>query len=183
MRILAACEFSGRVRDAFIARGHDAMSCDLIDSDSPGPHYKGDVFDIIDEPWDLVVAFPPCTHLASSGARWWASKEKEQHEAIEFVKELWRRGPQRMAVENPIGKLSSIWQRPTQIIQPWQFGHGETKSTCLWLRGLQPLVPTKIVEGRSDKIHRMPETKDRWKKRSLTYLGIAEAMAEQWGRQ
>lgn len=157
------------------------MSCDIIESDSPGPHHKGDIFEIIDQPWDLVIAFPPCTHLAASGARWWKDKVQEQQEAIEFVKELWRRGPQRMVIENPIGRLSKVWQKPSQIIQPWQFGHGETKATCLWIRGLPLLQPTNIVDGRATVIHSMPETKDRWKKRSLTYLGIADAMAAQWG--
>lgn len=181
MRVLAACEFSGRVRDAFLALGHFAVSCDLLPSDAPGPHHQGDVFDIIDQSWDLVIAFPPCTHLASSGARWWKDKAREQAEAIEFVKELWRRGPEKMAIENPVGRLSSEWQRPNQIIQPWMFGYGETKATCLWLRGLPMLKPTNLVDGRANKIHWAGESKGRWKMRSLTYLGIAEAMAQQWG--
>lgn len=181
MRILAACEFSGRVRDAFIALGHDAMSCDLLASDTPGPHHQGNVFDIIEEPWDLVVAFPPCTHLASSGARWWCDKAQAQAEAVDFVKELWRRGPAKMAIENPVGRLSTAWQKPSQIIQPWQFGHGETKTTCLWTRGLPPLQATNIVDGRRNTVHWAGESKNRWKMRSLTYLGIAEAMASQWG--
>lgn len=183
LRVLAACEFSGRVRDAFIALGHEAFSCDIVDSDSPGPHFKCDVFDVINQSWDLVIAFPPCTHLAASGARWWPSKIQEQGEAIEFVKELWRRGPAKMAIENPVGRLSSAWMKPSQIIQPWQFGHGETKSTCLWIRGLPLLQATKVVDGRNARIHWMGESKARQKQRSLTYQGVAEAMAQQWGAQ
>lgn len=183
MRVLVACEYSGRVRDAFIAKGHDAVSCDFLDSDVPGPHYKGNVLDIIDQKWDLVIAFPPCTHLCVSGARWWKDKKVEQDEALAFVWELWARGPEKMAIENPVGKLSTAFAKPSQIVQPWMFGHGETKSTCLWLRGLPHLKPTCVVEGREARVHRMGPSKNRWKQRSLTYLGIAEAMADQWSRR
>lgn len=181
MKVLVACEFSGTVRDAFTARGHYAMSCDLLPTESPGPHYQGDVRDVLNDWWDLMIAHPPCTRLAVSGARWWPAKQAEQAEAIEFVRMLMAAPIDRIAVENPIGKLSSAIRKPEQIIQPWQFGHGETKATCLWLKNLPPLHPTKIVEGREARIHRMPPSADRWKLRSLTYPGIAAAMADQWG--
>ena len=180
MRILVACEFSGKVRDAFLSRGHDAMSCDLLPTDVPGPHYQGDVFDLITEDWDMLIAFPPCTHLCSSGARWWKDKKKEQADAIEFVQRLWNFGVPKIAIENPIGILSTVWKKPSQIIQPWMFGHGETKSTCLWLKNLPNLEPTNIVSGREQKIWKTPPSKDRWKIRSITYTGIATAMADQW---
>lgn len=181
MRVLVACEFSGRVRDAFRRRGHDAWSCDLLPSDVPGPHFQGDVSDLLGDGWDLMVAHPPCTYLAVSGARWWADRQQEQAESLAFVALLAEAPIPRICIENPIGKLSSEWRKPDQIFQPWQFGHGETKATCLWLKGLPPLVPTNVVEGREAKVHRMPPGPDRWKQRSLTYLGVAEAMAEQWG--
>jgi hypothetical protein len=181
LRVLVACEFSGRVRDAFRAAGHDAVSCDILPSDAGGPHITGDVRDRLADGWDLMVAHPPCTHLASSGARWWHLKEREQSDALAFVLALANAPIPRIAIENPIGALSRLWRKPDQIIQPWQFGHGETKATCLWLCGLQPLRPTLIVEGREARCHRMPPGADRWKKRSLTYQGIADAMASQWG--
>lgn len=181
MRVLVACEYSGRVRDAFIARGHDAMSCDLLPTESPGPHYQGDVFDVVGDGWDLMVAHPPCTHLAVSGSRWFKDKRNEQAEALDFVRALMAAPIDRIAVENPISVISSKICKPDQIIQPWQFGHGETKATCLWLKGLPKLTPTNIVEGREAKVHRMPPGPDRWKNRSRTYQGIAEAMAQQWG--
>lgn len=181
MRVLVACEFSGRVRDAFIKRGHDAVSCDLLPSDTEGPHYQGSVLGLLKDGWDLMIAHPPCTHLASSGARHFYKKRKEQEEALDFVRALLYCGIPKIAIENPIGIISTRIKRPDQIIQPWQFGHGETKATCLWLLGLPKLTPTNIVDGREAKIHRMPPSKDRWKKRSLTYQGIADAMAEQWG--
>jgi site-specific DNA-cytosine methylase len=181
MKVLVACEYSGKVRDAFNQLGHQAMSCDLLPSDSPGWHYQGDVFDVINEGWDMMIAFPPCTHLAASGARWFKDKQQEQIEALEFVNKLMQAPISRIAIENPIGIISSRIRKPDQIIQPWQFGHGETKSTCLWLKNLPKLVPTDIVDGRQNRIHMMPETKDRWKKRSETYQGIAVAMAQQWG--
>ncbi len=181
MRVLVACEFSGRVRDAFIARGHDAMSCDLLPTDVPGPHHEGDVRDVLGDGWDLMVAHPPCTHLAVSGARWFKDKQAEQVEALDFVRLLMAAPIPRIAVENPVSIISSRIRRPDQIIQPWQFGHGETKATCLWLTNLPPLVPTDVVDGREAVVHRMPPGPDRWKLRSLTYQGIADAMAEQWG--
>jgi hypothetical protein len=183
MRVLIACEYSGRVRDAFIRRGHDAMSCDLLPTDVDGPHYQGDVFEIINEGWDLMIAHPPCTHPAVSGARWFKDKQIEQAQALDFVRQLLDAPIPRIAVENPISIISSRIRKPDQIIQPWQFGHGETKATCLWLKNLPKLQPTDIVEGREARIHRMPPSKDRWKKRSETYQGIADAMAAQWGSQ
>ncbi len=179
--MLIACEFSGTVRDAFLKRGHDAISCDLLPTDSPGPHYKGDVFDIIGDNFDLMIAHPPCTHLAVSGARWFKDKLVEQAEAMEFVRQLLSADISQIALENPISIISSKIRKPDQIIQPWQFGHGETKATCLWLKGLPKLIPTDIVDGREARIHRMPPGPDRWKLRSTTFQGIAEAMAAQWG--
>lgn len=181
MRIIIACEFSGIVRDAFRARGHDAVSCDLLPTERPGRHYLGDVRDIINDGFDLMICHPPCTHLAASGARWWPEKIELQREALEFVKFLLNSSIPKIALENPVGKISTAIRPPDQIIQPWQFGHGETKATCLWLKGLPLLVPTNVVEGREPKIHRMPPGPDRWKERSRTFPGIAEAMADQWG--
>jgi hypothetical protein len=181
MRVLVACEYSGTVRDAFIARGHDAMSCDLLPTERPGPHHQGDVFDIINDGWDLMIAHPPCTHLAVSGARWWKDKLDEQAEALWFVAQLMGAPIPRIAIENPISKISTAIRKPDQIVQPWQFGHGETKATCLWLRGLPKLVPTQVVPGREARIHKMSPGPDRWKERSRTYQGIADAMAAQWG--
>ncbi len=183
MKVLVACEYSGRVRDAFLARGHDALSCDLLPTDVPGPHHQGDVFDIIGDGWDLMIAHPPCTDLAVSGARHFAAKiaDGRQGRALEFVRRLLDAPIERIALENPISVISSKIRKPDQIIQPWQFGHGETKATCLWLKNLPELKPTNIVEGREPRVHRMPPSADRWKKRSETYLGIAKAMAEQWG--
>ena len=179
-RVLIACEFSGRVRDAFIRNGCEAVSCDLLPTDQPGPHYQGDVFDIINDGWDLMVAHPPCTHLAVSGARWFHKKEQEQKEALDFVQRLMDAPIEQIAIENPVSVISSRIRKPDQIIQPWMFGHGETKATCLWLKNLPPLQPTKIVEGRDNKIHRLPPSEHRWKLRSLTYQGIADAMGSQW---
>lgn len=183
MKVLIACEYSGRVRDAFIRAGHDAMSCDLLPTDSPGPHYQGDVLGIIGDGWDMMIAHPPCTHLAVSGARHFAAKRADgrQQAALQFVAALLAAPIPRIALENPISIISSAIRKPDQIIQPWQFGHGETKATCLWLKGLPSLKPTNIVAGRSDRIHRLPPSFDRWKIRSTTYQGIADAMAEQWG--
>lgn len=183
MRVLVACEYSGRVRDAFIKRGHDAMSCDILPTDAPGPHYQGDVRDILGDGWDLMIAHPPCTHLAVSGARHFAAKKASgvQDEALDFVRLLLDAPIMRIALENPVSIISSRIRKPDQIIQPWQFGHGETKATCLWLKNLTLLRPTNIVEGRNDRIHKMPPSPNRWKERSRTYEGIAEAMAEQWG--
>ena len=181
MRVLIACEFSGRVRDAFAALGHDAWSCDILPTESPGNHLQEDVLGVLDRGWDLMIAHPPCTHLAVSGARHFKYKVTEQADALEFVRALMQAPIPKIAIENPIGVISSKIIKPTQIIQPWQFGHGETKATCLWLTNLPKLVPTNIVEGRAQNIHKMPPSKDRWKLRSLTYPGIASAMAAQWG--
>ena len=183
MKILVACEYSGTVRDAFIARGHEAMSCDLLPTESPGPHYQGDVRDVLDYPWDLAICHPPCTHLSVSGARHFESKRMDgrQQSAVAFFMRLARAPIERIAIENPVCIMSSLWRKPDQVIQPWQFGHGETKATCLWLKGLPPLRPTNIVEGREARIHKMPPSADRWKIRSKTYTGIADAMANQWG--
>lgn len=186
MRVLIACEFSGIVRDAFIARGHYAMSCDLLDTERPGPHYKGNVIDLIYEsgvPWDLMIAHPPCTHLAVSGARYFAEKKADgrQREALEFVRMLMNAPIPKIAIENPISIISSQIRKPDQIIQPWMFGHGETKATCLWLKNLPLLHPTNIVSGREHRIHKMPPSPERWRERSRTFQGIADAMAEQWG--
>tara|TARA_R110000824_G_C14998766_1_gene655989 strand:+ start:96 stop:641 length:546 start_codon:yes stop_codon:yes gene_type:complete len=181
MKVLVACEFSGVVRDAFIDKGHDALSCDLLPTDKNGPHYQGDVMDVINDNWDLMIAHPPCTHLAVSGARWFKDKVKEQKEALTFVRSLLNASIDRIALENPISVISTRICKPTQIIQPWMFGHGETKATCLWLKNLPKLRSTNVVEGRESRIHKMPPSKDRSKLRSITYQGIADAMAEQWG--
>lgn len=180
MRVLIACEFSGTVRDAFAARGHNAASCDLLPSERPGNHYVGDVREILHMDWDLMVAHPPCTHLAVSGARWFKDKRAEQAEALDFVRLLLDAPIPRIALENPVSVISSRIRKPDQVIQPWQFGHGEVKATCLWLKGLPKLVPTNIVDGREARVHRMPPGPDRWKERSRTFQGIADAMAEQW---
>ena len=181
MKVLVACEYSGTVRDAFLRAGHDAMSCDILPTDSAGPHYQGDVRDILGDGWDLMIAHPPCTHLAVSGARWFKDKVTEQAEALDFVRLLMAAPIERIAIENPVSIISSKIRKPDQIIQPWQYGHGETKATCLWLKNLPKLTPTDVVEGRDNRIHRMPPSPDRWKLRSTTYAGIAQAMAEQWG--
>jgi site-specific DNA-cytosine methylase len=183
MRVLVACEYSGRVRDAFRKLGHDAMSCDLLPTDSFGPHYQGDIFDVTDYPWDLMIAHPPCTDLSVSGARHFEAKKLDgrQQASVSFFMRLAKLDIPKIAIENPICIMSSLYRKPDQIIQPWQYGHGETKSTCLWLKGLANLTPTNIVEGRSDRIHKLPPSSDRWKIRSTTYQGIADAMAEQWG--
>lgn len=181
MKVLVACEFSGAVREAFRAQGHDAWSCDLLETEIPGQHIVGDVLDVLGDGWDLMVAHPPCTHLAVSGARWWADKAQEQADALEFVRRLMVAPIERIAIENPVSKISSAIRKPDQIVQPWQFGHGETKATCLWLKGLPKLRPTDVVEGREAKVHRMPPGPNRWRERSRTYAGIAAAMANQWG--
>lgn len=182
MRVLVACEESGRVRDAFRARGHDAVSCDLEESATPGPHHRGDVLELLADGWDLLIAFPPCTHLAASGARWFASKPQHlQDEAVAFVRKLLEAPVPRIAVENPVGVLSSRIRPPDQYVHPWQFGHGEVKRTGLWLKNLPPLVPTDVVEGREPRIWRMAPGPDRARERSRTYPGIAAAMADQWG--
>lgn len=179
-RVLVACEFSGTVRDAFKKRGVFAMSCDLLPTEAPGTHYQGDVFDIIENDWDLMIAHPPCTHLAISGAAHFHKKQKEQAEALDFVRRLLAAPIKHIALENPISIISSAIRKPDQIIQPWMFGHGEQKTTCLWLKNLPKLEPTNIVDGREQRIKNVPDKKDRWKIRSKTYQGIADAMAEQW---
>jgi len=181
LKVAVLCEFSGIVRDAFIRRGHEAISCDLFPSDSPGPHIIGDCKDHDWSSYDLVIAHPPCTHLSVSGARWFKDKKKEQKEALQFFHWCMDLPVKRICVENPISIVSSKICKPSQIIQPWQFGHPETKSTCLWLKYLPPLKPTKIVDGRDNRIHYMSPSKDRGRLRSLTYQGIANAMSKQWG--
>jgi len=171
------------VREAFKARGHDAWSCDLLPTEIPGQHIQGDVLAILDQGWDLMVAHPPCTDLSVSGARWFKEKQASgaQQASIRFFMSIASSPIGQVAIENPIGIMSRHYRKPDQIIQPWQFGHGETKATCLWLKGLPKLVPTNIVAGREARVWREPPGPDRWKKRSLTYTGIAQAMANQWG--
>jgi site-specific DNA-cytosine methylase len=187
MKILIACEFSGIVREAFKARGHDAWSCDLLPTEIPGQHIQGDVLEILNDGWDMMIGFPPCTRLAASGARWWQGKREEQRQAIIFFLELVTADIPCIAIENPIGIMSGIYRTPDQIIHPWQFGHGETKSTCLWLKNLQRLIPTDIVSVREQRIHKLSalrgpgSSKTRQQDRSRTFPGIAAAMAEQWG--
>ena len=182
-KVLIACEFSGIMRDAFIARGHDAMSCDLLPTEAPGPHYQGDVRDVLDYPWDLMIAHPPCVNLSVSGARHFAAKRMDgrQQASVSFFMMLAKADIPRIAIENPVCIMSSLWRKPDQVIQPHQFGHGETKATCLWLKGLPLLKPTNLVDGREARVHRMPPGPDRWKERSRTFAGIAEACADQWG--
>ena len=183
MRVLIACEYSGVVRRAFRDKGHGAVSCDLLPAeDNSIHHYQGPVQDLISSAsWDLMIAHPPCTHLSVPGARWFKDKVKEQKEALEFVRLLMDAPIDRICIENPVSVISTRIRKPDQIIQPWQYGHGETKATCLWLKNLPKLVPTNIVEGREARIHKMSPGPDRWKERSRTFAGIAEAMAEQWG--
>jgi hypothetical protein len=191
MRVLIACEYSGTVRDAFIAAGHDAMSCDLLPTDAPGPHWCGDVREVLGMGWDLMIAHPPCTHLAVSGARWFKDKQQEQAEALEFVRLLLDAPIPRIALENPVSIISSRIRKPDQIIQPYEHGHEATKTTCLWLKNVPPLQPSNIVgkgarhvtkSGRSlPQWYNLPPSADRWKIRSATFPGIARAMAQQWG--
>ena len=182
MKILIACEFSGIVRDAFRAIGYDAWSCDLLQSEVAGPHIEDDVLKHLSDGWDLMIAHPPCTHLAVSGARLFKYKKLEQELALSFVRLLLEAPIQRIALENPVSVISSRIRKPDQIIQPWMFGHGETKATCLWLKNLPLLVPTNIVPGRDARVHRMAPGPDRWRHRSRTLPGVAQAMAEQWGK-
>ena len=201
LRVLVACEFSGIVRDAFAERGHDAWSCDLLPSERPGNHIQGDVFEHLGDGWDLMIAHPPCTHLAVSGARFFAEKRADgrQQQGIRDFMELVNASIPKSAIENPVSIMSTAYRKPDQIIQPWQFGHAETKTTCLWLKNLPPLVPTKVVEPdymrkadgeyyrdakgkRYSRIHFLSGRQaDRARIRSRTYEGIAKAMAEQWG--
>jgi hypothetical protein len=188
MRVLVACEYSGRVRDAFRALGHDAMSCDLLPTDVPGPHYQGSVLDVINDGWDLMIAHPPCTFISKAGVRWlhsdptrWAKLD----ESCEFFNALLDCDIPKYCIENPIPHRYAIerlkGRKYTQIVHPWQHGHGETKATCLWLKGLPNLTPTNIVDGREQRMLKLPPSPDRWKIRSTTYHGIAHAMAQQWG--
>lgn len=196
MRILVACEFSGIVRDAFIAKGHDAISCDLLPTERPGPHYQGDVMDILHQDYDMLIAHPPCTYLCNSGVRWLKNNPERQDKrviALEFVKTLFSANIPRICIENPIGHLSTAWKKPDQIIQPFHHGHDDWKSTCLWLKGLPLLKHSNLVKpeervcggkkpGRiTSRLHRLPPSEDRAKIRSMTYQGIAYAMADQWG--
>lgn len=183
MKVLVACEFSGIVREAFNARaGVYAISCDLLPAEDGRSdcHHQGDVREILGDGWDLMIAHPPCTHLAVSGARWFKDKQQEQAEALEFVRILMNAPIPKIAIENPVSVISSKIRKPDQVIHPWQFGHGETKATCLWLKGIPKLKPTAIVEGREARVHKLPPSTDRWKERARTYTGIAQAMAEQW---
>jgi hypothetical protein len=196
MKVLVACEYSGTVRDAFIKKGHDAMSCDLLESDKPGPHYKGNVLDIIGDGWDLMIAHPPCTYLTNSGVTW-LHKDTGRwpllFEGAQFFKSLLYATVPKVAIENPVmhkyGKQLIGGVKQTQTIQPWMFGHAEQKATCLWLRGLPPLIETnnvkeemmKLPKRERERLHYLPPSEDRWKIRSTTYQGIANAMAEQWG--
>jgi site-specific DNA-cytosine methylase len=181
MKVLIACEFSGVVRDAFTANGFDAVSCDLEETETEGSHYKGDIRDVLNNGWDLMIAHPPCTHLAVSGARWFKYKVREQQEALEFVRTLLEAPIKFIAVENPISIISSRIRKPDQIVQPWEYGHPEVKTTCLWLKNLPLLVPTKIMGFAEQKVWEMAPSPTRSKDRSRTYRGIAEAMASQWG--
>jgi site-specific DNA-cytosine methylase len=192
LKVLVACEYSGVVSQAFRDLGHEALSCDLIESDIPNNpwHYKGDVLCILDQGWDIMIAHPPCTHLASSGARWWKEKQQEQQEAIDFVLALMQAPVKHIALENPVGILSRVYRKPDQIVQPWMFGHEAQKTTCLWLKNLPKLEPTQIVDKgetitlssgrRMSKFSYLPDSKNRWKIRSTTFKGIAEAMAMQY---
>jgi site-specific DNA-cytosine methylase len=191
MKVLIACEFSGTVRSEFERMGHDAWSCDLLPTEKAGNHYQGDILDIVGLGWDLMIAHPPCTHLAVSGARWFKDKKQEQADALEFVRSLLNAPIEKIALENPVSIISSHIRKPEQIIQPWQFGHEATKTTCLWLKNLPKLQPTNIVGKGSRHItksgkslpawYNIPPSPDRWKERSKTFEGIARAMAEQWG--
>lgn len=185
MRVLVACEFSGIVRDAFLRRGHDAISCDILPTESPGPHYQGDVRDLLNQHWDLIVAHPPCQYLCNSGVRWLKtdpSRWKKMQEAARFFRLFLNHDCKRVVIENPIMHkyaVQIIGRRQDQVIQPWQFGHGETKAICLWLKGVRKFRPTEIVEGREPRVHRMAPSADRSKLRSLFYPGIAAAFAKQ----
>ena len=189
MKVLIACEFSGVVRDAFLKLGHDAMSCDLLPTDVPGPHYQGDVRDVLDYPFDLAIFHPPCTHLAVSGARHFARKvaSGEQQAALDFVRMLLNADIPRICLENPVSIISTKIRKPDQIVQPWMFGHETTKTTCLWLKNLPLLQPTEIVGKGEHKIYKWKsypmwhETTRSGHIRSITFAGLAKAMAAQWG--
>lgn len=181
MRVLVACEFSGIIRDAFLARGHDALSCDLEPSERPGPHYQGDVRDILEAGWDLMIACPPCTYLCNSGARWWKARQHEQREAIAFVTRLLNAPIPAIALENPEGILSTVLRKPDQLIHPWEYGEPEEKKTCLWLKNVPLLQPTKLMWPRSQRVWKAGQSRHRTMDRSRFYPGIAQAMAQQWG--
>jgi hypothetical protein len=191
MKVLIACEFSGTVRDAFKGKGHDAWSCDLLPTEKPGNHIRKNILDILNNNWDLMIAHPPCTYLCSSGLHWnkrTPGRQKKTEKALIFIKQLLDAPIEKIAIENPIGCISTRIRKPDQIIQPWQFGHDASKRTCLWLKGLPKLKPTKIIikdryenQTKSGQ-NRLTPSKDRWKLRSLTYQGIANAMADQWGK-
>jgi hypothetical protein len=191
MRVLVACEYSGTVRDAFIKRGHDAISCDLLPTDVEGPHYQGDIFDIINDGFDLMIAHPPCTDLAVSGAAHFAKKRADgrQQKSIDFFMKLAESNIPKYAIENPVSIMSTVWRKPNQIIQPWMFGHLEQKATCFWTKNLPLLKASNDVKNemmllpinKRQRLHYLPPSVDRWKIRSKTYQGIADAMAEQWG--
>ena len=188
MKVLVACEFSGIVRDAFLERGHDAISCDLLPTERPGPHIQGDVRPLLRERWDLVIAHPPCTYLANSGVRWLHERPerwREMEGAAQFFLACLQANGRMVAVENPTMHkyaLSIVGRAPNCAVQPYEFGHQESKRTCFWTRGLPPLMPTGIMQVRNQTVHRESPGPDRWKKRSLTFPGIAAAMADQWGR-
>jgi hypothetical protein len=196
VRVLVACEYSGIVRDAFRARGHDAMSCDILPTESPGPHYQGDVRDVLDQPWDLMVAHPPCTYLSVSGMHWTKRGLRDPQlteDALDFVRLLMGAHVPKIALENPVSVISSRIRKPDQIVQPYHFGHDASKKTCLWLKNLPPLRPTEMIEPRTvngrqrwgnqtdSGQNKLAPSDDRWKIRSATYHGIADAMADQWG--
>jgi hypothetical protein len=191
VRVLVACEYSGVVRDAFRALGHDAMSCDLLPTESPGPHYCGDVRDVLNYPWDMMLAFPPCTNLCVSGAKHFADKRMNgrQQASASFFMTLAKADIQKIAIENPVGVMSTLWRQPDQIINPWQFGHPEQKKTCLWLKGLPSIMETQNVyaammelpKKERERLHYLSPSEDRGKLRSATFPGIAQAMAQQWG--
>ena len=195
MNVLIGCEFSGIVREAFRKKGHNAWSCDLLEAeDGSKYHIRGDILKILTHNWDLMIAHPPCTHLCVSGARWFKDKQVEQEKALEFVKLLMNAPIKRIAIENPVSIISTQIKKPDQMIQPWQFGHGETKTTCLWLKNLPKLEWTSntydwksleyhnVIKGREQRLWKLPPSENRWKLRSKTFQGIAEAMAEQWGK-
>ncbi len=187
MRVLVACEFSGVVREAFSKKGHNAWSCDLLSTDIKGNHIQGDVLNHLNDGWDMMIAHPPCTYLSVSGARWFKDRQKEQQQAIEFFMLLANANIEKIAIENPIGIMSTRWRKPDQIIQPWMFGHDASKKTCFWLENLPLLVSTQIIEKKRyanqtpSGQNKLGPSPDRWKLRSITYQGIADAMANQWG--
>ena len=184
MKVLIGCEFSGIIREEFLAKGHDAYSCDFLDSEIPSPrHYKGDLSDLLTSSWDLLIAHPPCTYLCVSGNRWMTNnidRQEKREEALQFVMLIMTAPIKRICIENPVGVISSRICKPNQIIQPYEFGHAETKATCLWLKNLPKLKPTDIVTPTENRIHKMPPSVNRWKERSRTYTGVAKALAEQY---